>query len=161
MKRRLSATSCVSICSIPPYVSSIFSLTTVISMGIPALLKTVSTPCSVLKSLLLANVFHVFLAVTLMLFTPLPFGVSIGPLKSKPRASIVTLASGVIPLLKPLSNTHLPISTKSYSSGTLLALKIFNTASIISGPIPSPFATAIFISNFYRAKLSPAVLFKR
>src|SRR4029077_14425911 len=62
-----------------------------------------------------------------------------------PRSSMVSFASGVIPLEKPLSKTHLPISTWTYSSGTLLALKVPSTASIISGPIPSPFATAIFI----------------
>jgi len=37
------------------------------------------------------------------------------------------------------------MSTTVYSNGTLPAVNIFSTASMISGPIPSPFAIAIFI----------------
>ncbi len=90
------------------------------------------------------------MAVTFTLFTPLP-GVSMGPLKSMPRLSMVCWASGVIPLEKPLSNTHLPISNDCILQG--LCCNGFKassrTASMISGPIPSPLATAIFISELF------------
>src|SRR6476469_6395015 len=51
------------------------------------------------------------------------------------------------------------MSTNSYSSATSAAWKIFKTASIISGPIPSPFATAIFICDKvnYSDELPPPI----
>ncbi len=114
-------------------------------IGIPAREKTVSTPLMVRNLRTLAYVFQSLRAVTLMLFTPFPLGVSMGPLKRIPSFSIVSLASGVIPVLNPLSNTARLISTNSYFRGTPAALKIFRTASMISGPIPSPGATAIVV----------------
>ena len=73
---------------------------------------------------------------------------------------LVSCASGVIPLLYPLSKTHFPISTNSYSIGSWAALKIVRTASIISGPIPSPFATAIFIIYVFNESQNYGFLFK-
>jgi hypothetical protein len=86
----------------PPYVSSMFSRMSVMSMGMPAREKSVSTPGIDWKTRLLAYAFHTLRAVTLMDLTPVPLGVSIGPLYSSPCFSTVACASGVMPVEKPL-----------------------------------------------------------
>ena len=85
-------------------------------------------------------------SVTLIDLPPPPIGVPIGPLKSSPVLSTTSIAWSEMPEELPRANSFSPISagTKSMWSITPAALKMWRTASMISGPIPSPGVRAIF-----------------
>ena len=74
-----------------------------------------------------------------------PWGVVMGAFRKTLFLRITSQASRAMPEVFPARYTFSPTSISSVAISAPAALIIERTASIISGPIPSPFATVIVV----------------